>query len=159
MISASNTFRRAALATTAIVGLLSLPLVSLAVVGAVTGSTQASELKYRPVNPSFGGDPFNSSHLLGIAGAVNKFEEPKKDSLTSALSNPQDEFSRVIKSSILSRVASNIADQIYGESGTRRESGSVVIDNTTINWRTVNGQIELRLQDGTQATVISIPSF
>ena len=34
---------------------------------ALAGSAAAQELVYTPVNPSFGGNPFNSAHLLGTA--------------------------------------------------------------------------------------------
>jgi curli production assembly/transport component CsgF len=36
---------------------------------ALTGAAQASQLIYRPVNPSFGGDPNNGSWLLSSANA------------------------------------------------------------------------------------------
>ncbi|TVV76780.1 curli assembly protein CsgF, partial [Sphingomonas solaris] len=35
-----------------------------------------AEIVYQPVNPSFGGNPFNSSHLLGIANAQNDYKDP-----------------------------------------------------------------------------------
>lgn len=36
----------------------------------------AGELIYRPINPSFGGDPFNGSYLLGKAQAQDTNEDP-----------------------------------------------------------------------------------
>jgi hypothetical protein len=36
----------------------------------------SGNLVYRPINPSFGGDPFYSSHLLGIAEANNRYGDP-----------------------------------------------------------------------------------
>ena len=47
-------------------------------VGFILSLTQAGwadELKFGFVNPSFGGNPFNSSHLLGTAQAQNTFKE------------------------------------------------------------------------------------
>ena len=38
-------------------------------------AVQASELLYKPINPSFGGNPFNSAHLLGTADRQNSFRE------------------------------------------------------------------------------------
>ncbi len=43
-------------------------LVSLTVIPS-TMPARASDLIYQPINPSFGGNPFNSSHLLALANA------------------------------------------------------------------------------------------
>ena len=40
----------------------------------LNGAAAAGQLTYRPINPSFGGDPFNSAHLLGIANANDRYE-------------------------------------------------------------------------------------
>ena len=42
----------------------------------VSMTASASELIYRPTNPSFGGNPLNSSHLLGTANAQNDYKDP-----------------------------------------------------------------------------------
>ena len=42
-----------------------------------TGSAQASQLVYQPINPAFGGDPFIGSFLMETAQAQNRYaEEP-----------------------------------------------------------------------------------
>ena len=43
----------------------------------------AQDIVYQPVNPSFGGNPFNSNHLLGIANAQNDFTNPASSSSNS----------------------------------------------------------------------------
>ena len=43
--------------------------IAAATLFAAAGSTFASELVYRPVNPSLGGDPLNGSWLLSQASA------------------------------------------------------------------------------------------
>ena len=50
-------------------GLLLRTALGAAFVFACTTSAAAEDLVYTPVNPSFGGNPFNSAHLLGIANA------------------------------------------------------------------------------------------
>jgi hypothetical protein len=42
----------------------------------VSGAALASELVYAPRNPSFGGNPFYSEHLIGTANAQNKHLSP-----------------------------------------------------------------------------------
>ncbi|MEM7170364.1 MAG: curli assembly protein CsgF [Pseudomonadota bacterium] len=54
--------------------LASMTLAASLLIGSA-GAVQASELLYKPINPSFGGNPFNSAHLLGTADRQNKFRE------------------------------------------------------------------------------------
>lgn len=57
------------------------PLLLAAVLAAAVsaaGSAPASELVYTPRNPSFGGNPFNSDHLIGTAQAQNKYLSPSE---------------------------------------------------------------------------------
>jgi curli production assembly/transport component CsgF len=72
----------------------------------------ASEMKHEFINPSFGGNPFNSSHLLGVANAIN----PYKDPTAVNSSDPAQQFLRTLQSRLLSAVASQITDLIFGES-------------------------------------------
>lgn len=44
-----------------------------------SSSITASELVYTPINPSFGGNPLNSSHLFNGANAINDYAGPKDD--------------------------------------------------------------------------------
>jgi curli production assembly/transport component CsgF len=53
----------------------------------LNGVAAAGELVYRPVNPSFGGDPFNSSHLLGIANANDRYKDPNEVDIEEVLNN------------------------------------------------------------------------
>ena len=121
-------------------------------------SATAGELVYTPINPSFGGHPLNSSHLLGIAQAQDKYKDPSATSFgLGGAATQQDEFSRIIRSSILSRVASQISDQIYGEKSL--ESGRVIIDDQTIEWSRAGNDINLTLSGGGGTSVITIPRF
>ncbi len=58
---------------------------------AVAVPALAQDMVYQPVNPSFGGNPFNSAHLLGIAGAQNKTRDP---ATTATRSSEADIFAR-----------------------------------------------------------------
>src|SRR3546814_16531732 len=73
---------------------------------------------YTPINPSFGGNPFNSSHLIGIANAQNNFKDPKSTTSNSK----EDIFARQLQYRLLSDIWSQITDAIFGvntqESGT-----------------------------------------
>ncbi|HYE49383.1 MAG TPA: curli assembly protein CsgF [Azospirillaceae bacterium] len=137
-----------------------LALTLAAGLGAARGA-EAAELVYLPTNPSFGGNPFNAGHLLGIAGANDRFRDPQiaiDKAEREARERSGAEFERIIRSSLLSQISSRIAEQIYGE--TAREAGSFQIGNTTVDFRRDGGQTVVNIIDvltgGT--TTISIPT-
>jgi curli production assembly/transport component CsgF len=71
----------------------------------------AQDITYEPVSPTFGGNPFNSQHVLGVANANNDFRDPR-----AASSNSQaDIFARQLQSRLLSALSSQIVDAIFGE--------------------------------------------
>jgi curli production assembly/transport component CsgF len=134
-------------------------LLSGLLLAAGMNSASASELVYQPVNPSFGGFPGNSAHLLGTAQAQDDYKDPSSKNFgfgTSATSQ-QDEFSRIIRSSVLSRVAAEISNRIYGENAT--DTGRVVIDDQIIEWNRDGGNINLTLSGSGATSVISVPRF
>jgi curli production assembly/transport component CsgF len=53
----------------------------------LNGAAAAGQLTYRPINPSFGGDPFNSAHLLGIANANDRYKDPDAVDIEEVLDN------------------------------------------------------------------------
>ena len=85
----------------------------LVTTGAMLLSTpaSASELVFQFTNPSFGGNPFNSSHLLGIANAQNDYTDP--DAVDR--SDPAAQFLRTLQSRLLSSLATQITDIIFGD--------------------------------------------
>jgi curli production assembly/transport component CsgF len=115
----------------------------------------AQDIVYAPVNPSFGGNPFNSAHLLGIANAQNDFRDPK----ASSNSSQADIFSRQLQSRLLSALSSQIVDAIFGENP--QQSGTIQFGGQTISF--VRGLTEVTLtitDDGTgEVTTIVVPTF
>ncbi len=71
----------------------------------------ASDQTFRFNNPSFGGNPFNSSHLLGLANAQNDHEDPDAEDRN----DPAAQFVRTLQSRLLSALATQITDVIFGE--------------------------------------------
>jgi curli production assembly/transport component CsgF len=88
----------------------------------------ASDLSHEFVNPSFGGSSFNSSHLLGVANAVNPYKDPA--SLNS--NDPSQQFLRTLQSRLLSAVASQITDLIFGDNP--QESGLIKFGDQEISF-------------------------
>jgi curli production assembly/transport component CsgF len=118
-------------------------------------SAAAQDIVYAPVNPSFGGNPFNSAHLLGIANAQNDFKDPK----ASTSGSQADIFSRQLQSRLLSALSSQIVDAIFGENP--QQSGTIQFGGQTISF--VRGLTEVTLtitDDGTgEITTIVVPTF
>jgi len=129
--------------------------VSIGVMTLFVSGAAAQELVYEPVNPSFGGNSFNSSHLLAIANAQNDYERPESESSTSS---DLDRFIRSLQSRLLSSLSTQVANAIFGENA--QDSGTIRFGDQTISFvRGLDG-IELTITDadGT-VTVITIPTF
>jgi curli production assembly/transport component CsgF len=122
---------------------------------ALSSPALAGDLVYTPIDPSFGGNPFNSSHLLGIANAQNKFKDP--DSLSN--SSQADIFARQLQSRLLSALSSQIVDAIFGENA--QDHGTVDFGGQTIEWVRDLDQVTLNISnDATgEITTITIPTI
>jgi curli production assembly/transport component CsgF len=119
-------------------------------------STPASaDLIYKPINPSFGGEPFNSSHLQGLAGSQNQF----KDSTTRKEQSSSERFLAMLQSRLYSSLASQVADAIFGENA--QDSGTITFDDQTISFTNDGTQITLVITDLNtgQVTNIVIPTL
>ncbi len=118
-------------------------------------SANAQDIVYEPINPSFGGNPFNSAHLLGIAGAQNKTKDP-----ASTTSNSQaDIFARQLQSRLLSALSSQIVDAIFGENP--QESGTITFGGQTIRFERGLESVTLTITDDARGeiTTIVVPTF
>ncbi len=96
--------------------------------GLTAPTASASDLVYTPQNPSFGGNPFNSAHLLGIANSINKYKDPS----AADNSDPANQFLRTIQSRLLSAVASQVTDLIFGENA--QDSGVIRFGDQEISF-------------------------
>jgi curli production assembly/transport component CsgF len=115
----------------------------------------AQDITYQPIDPSFGGNPFNSAHLLGIANAQNDTKDPKAQSSSSQA----DIFARQLQSRLLSALSSQIVDAIFGENP--QESGTISFGGQTISFVRSLTEVTLNItDDGTgEVTTIVIPTF
>ncbi len=116
------------------------------------GAASADELVYTPVNPSFGGNPFNSSHLLGTANAQNDYQTPRNKETQS------EQFVRMLQSRLLSALASQVSDAILGDNA--QPTGEVIYGSQTVRWETLIDQIRLTITDTStgSTTEIVIPN-
>jgi curli production assembly/transport component CsgF len=121
---------------------------------ALVAPAAASELVYQPVNPAFGGDPFNGSVLLNEANAQNLYQDRSRGSGI----NPIQNFQRTIQSAILSRIASQLADEILGENA--QDQGVFHIDSTTVSFFREGEVVHITITDGITGgtTQIDVPA-
>jgi curli production assembly/transport component CsgF len=122
---------------------------------AFSQAAEAQDMVYTPVNPSFGGNPFNSAHLLGIAKAQNKYKDPK--SLSSG--SQADIFARQLQSRLLSALSSQIVDAIFGENA--QDHGTINFGGQTIEWIRDLESVTLTItnDDSGEVTTIEIPTI
>lgn len=134
--------------------------------GAIAGMTAtvpavAGELVHQFTNPSFGGNPFNSSHLLGIANAQNDYTDPSARSSSSATAGlSQGElFARQLESRLLSGLASQVTDAIFGPNP--QDSGTVQFGEQTITFVRGLESIVLTIFDDRtgESTQIQVPTL
>jgi len=130
--------------------------VAVVFVGALVASAYSQELVYTPTNPSFGGNPFNSAHLLGVANSQNGFEPPEdlEDQQTQS-----EIFLRQLESRLLSGLASQVSDAIFGDNP--QDQGTIAFDDQVINFTRGLDSVTLTIDDlalGTTTTII-LPLF
>lgn len=118
------------------------------------GTAAASELIYEPTNPSFGGDPLNSSHLYQGAEIANTFTDSSLDSLFQE-DTAADEFAAALQSTLIAGAAGQIADAIF-ETGAPT-SGTFMLDGATVSYNTVGGNVVININDGVSTSTLTIP--
>ena len=131
-------------------------LVAGAVAGAlgVAGTASAQQLRFQFTDPSFGGNPFYSTQLQGVANAQNGYTNPK----ATSSSTPAQIFANQLQSRLLSAAADTIVNQIFGANP--QNSGTVSFGGQTITYSRSLTDVTLNITDTTtgQTTTIIVPT-
>lgn len=123
----------------------------------------AGDLVYTPINPSFGGNPLNSSHLLGLANAQRDAtaRDAKKGGSGRAGGTPggrgtsdADLFVRQLEGRLLSALAGQVTEAIFGTNP--KDSGTVTFGTTTVEFVRTLDSIRLVITDTVEGTVTEI---
>jgi curli production assembly/transport component CsgF len=115
----------------------------------------AQDLVHQPISPTFGGNPFNSQHVLGVANANNDTRDPR-----AATTNSQaDIFARQLQSRLLSALSSQIVNAIFGDNP--QERGTVTFGGQTIEFFRSLEEVTLIIRNDTtgEETRIVVPLF
>lgn len=115
----------------------------------------AQDFTYKPINPTFGGNSFNSNHLLGVANAQNDYRDKRPSTTTSQA----DAFARQLQSRLLSAVSSQIVDAIFGDNP--QERGKISLGGQTIEFvrDLVNVTITITNDTTGEVTTLVVPLF
>lgn len=122
-------------------------------VGFLSTQVMAGEMVYTPVNPNFGGSPFNGAHLLSNAGAQNGFEAPPRDARDSAA-----DFVERLDRTLLSRLSRALTADIINEDGSINTGEfSTGLNNIVVSQ--VNGQTVVTITNLVtgETTTLTIP--
>ena len=122
-------------------------------------NTQASELVYKPLNPSFGGNPMNGSFLLVKANAQNKYKAPV------ANKSYAEKFQESLERAYISKMVREITDMAFGEEADSNffgedsifSSGDYEILVLTSNSDAITVQITNTITG--EITVIEVPRY
>lgn len=115
----------------------------------------AQDLVHEPISPTFGGNPFNSNHVLGVAQAQNNTKDP--DARTN--DRQADIFARQLQSRLLSALSTQIVDAIFGENP--QEQGTISFGGQTIEFFRSLDSVTLIIRDDDtgEETRIVVPLF
>jgi len=135
------------------------PFVFLMLLQTISINTQASELVYKPLNPSFGGNPINGSFLLGKANAQNKHKAPV------ANKSYAEKFQESLERAYISKMVREITDMAFGEEADSNffgedsifSSGDYEILVLTSNSDAITVQITNTITG--EITVIEVPRY
>jgi len=95
-------------------------------------SVMSSQLVWTPINPSFGGNPYNASWLMSSAQAQNTLEEKAAVSPYTER-DPLEDFKNNLSRQVLSRLSSQLIRTAFGDKGVEPghyEVGGFIIDIT-----------------------------
>jgi curli production assembly/transport component CsgF len=107
----------------------------------------SGDLIYQPINPSFGGDPFVGSYLLGKAQAQDTNTDPSSRNFQSLSST--DRLLQSLESRLISQLISDVSrGEVSEGSFDSDEFGVVVSDNS--------GQLVVRVVDKVTGDVTEI---
>ncbi len=141
---------------------ISLALAGLSFALLADPAAIASQLTYTPVNPSFGGSPFNGAYVLGQATANNyKFLQNKSAQAQQTGPSSVQQFQQQITSALLSQIATQVSQEILGENA--KTSGTFNINGEVIQFNRAGGQVNIAITDAASGGVtniqIPVPTF
>lgn len=140
--------------------------IALACLLATSFPASAGTLIYTPVNPNFGGSPFNGAWLQGQAAAEKfgykgmVYNNTPLNGVAGIGGGPQQltpgqQFAQQLESQIYGSLANRITQAIFGPNA--QTSGNFSFGGTTISFNTVGNNINITINDGQTTTTVTVP--
>ena len=120
---------------------------SIGLMTIATTQAQAGDLIYQPINPSFGGDPFVGSYLLGKAQAQDTTTDPNTRSVQSLSST--ERLLQNLESRLISQLISDVSRGEVAEGSFDSDEFGVVVSDSS-------GQLVVRVVDKITGDVTEI---
>ncbi len=127
------------------------PTICFGMLTLFTFTADAGSLVYTPINPNFGGNPFNDGILLGTANAQNSYQAPRE------VADPTERFVRSLQSRLFSGLARQVEEAIFGEDP--QDSGTFTVGDQQVSFERGLEVITLEISnlgDGS-TTVVEVP--
>ncbi len=99
------------------------------------GNASAQALKYTPINPHFGGSPFNGADLMASAQAQRQYNTPSTSGTSSALQS----FASNLDARISAGLSQYISNQLFSASASGGGSGSVMVGSMKVDYTRTDG--------------------
>lgn len=127
-----------------------LPLISLlaSLLCLVAMTARAGELSYKPINPNFGGNPFNDGILLGAANVQNGYEAPRE------VVDPTARFVQSLQSRLFSGLARQVEESIFGDDP--QDSGIFTVGDQQVSFERGLETITLEISNLADGSITSI---
>lgn len=136
---------------------------------AATCAPAAADMVYTPLNPAFGGNTFNASHLMAMAAAQNEYkrkaeEEAKRQAELERAqratgTSASDRFVQQLQSRLYASLADQVASSIFGENA--QQQGTLRFDDQEISFINDGTSIQLTIVNFTtgETTEIVVPTL
>lgn len=126
----------------------------------ISGTVNAGQLVYDPVNPSFGGSPLNGSWMLNSAQIQDPHGFLVKKSEPTPAKNPLETFQKQITDRIFYTLSSRIVNAAFGEEGLVTGHYTVGEYNVDINSGDSRG-ISVKITDNNtlNSTTVEVPYY
>jgi curli production assembly/transport component CsgF len=129
-----------------------LMLLACVVTAMSAGAASAQQLVYTPINPSFGGNPLNSTQLFAEANAQNKYA----NSSSSSTQTQAQLFAQQLQSEILSDLADQVTTAIFGPNA--QNSGTFSFGGETVSFTRSLGEVTVNITANGSTTTIQVPT-
>lgn len=131
-----------------------------------SATVPATEMIYRPINPSFGGNVSNGTFLMNQATEQNTLKAPTVVAPVTPQRTPIDTFKANLQSSILSRLSSTTTASLFDTNGNIKLGSDLNFDlnndgqsdfSVLVSDTPTNGNVSISITDGITNTNLVVP--